>query len=182
MLLHACWIQAPSHVNIIEHLCCIQKPFFSSSSGIEMNFPSSVLAACREAHESTTFYIHPGRVTLQITHVERNMIFQTSMIMFHVNLPRVYWWCGLDNLRIFTPSVPVDINWEHWYARQPWNPSRGAGGNYPLHILKELSSMAGRGGFLFGYCSMPKKFFKQKRQEIFLVTLVYAELSCFFGH
>ena len=33
--------------------------------------------------------IHPGRLTwnLQITHLERKMIFQTSMIMFHVNLP-----------------------------------------------------------------------------------------------
>ena len=32
--------------------------------------------------------IHPGRLTwnLQITHLERKMIFQTSMIMFHVNL------------------------------------------------------------------------------------------------
>ena len=34
--------------------------------------------------------LHPGRSTwnLQITHLERNMIFQTSMIMFHVNLLR----------------------------------------------------------------------------------------------
>ena len=33
--------------------------------------------------------IHPGRLTwnLQITHLERKMIFQTSMSMFHVNLP-----------------------------------------------------------------------------------------------
>ena len=33
--------------------------------------------------------IHPGRLTwnLQINHLERKMIFQTSMIMFHVNLP-----------------------------------------------------------------------------------------------
>ena len=32
--------------------------------------------------------IHPGRLTwnLPITHLERKMIFQTSMIMFHVNL------------------------------------------------------------------------------------------------
>ena len=32
---------------------------------------------------------HPGRLTwnLQITHLERKMLFQTSMIMFHVNLP-----------------------------------------------------------------------------------------------
>ena len=33
--------------------------------------------------------LHPGRLTwnLQITHLERKMISQTSMIMFHVNLP-----------------------------------------------------------------------------------------------
>ena len=33
--------------------------------------------------------IHPGRLTwnIQITHLERKMIFQTPMIMFHVNLP-----------------------------------------------------------------------------------------------
>ena len=32
--------------------------------------------------------LHPGRLTwnLQITHLERKMIFQTSMIMFHINL------------------------------------------------------------------------------------------------
>ena len=32
--------------------------------------------------------LHPGRLTwnIQMTHLERNMIFQTSMIMFHVNL------------------------------------------------------------------------------------------------
>ena len=32
---------------------------------------------------------HPGRLTWnpQITHLERKMIFQASMIMFHVNLP-----------------------------------------------------------------------------------------------
>ena len=34
-------------------------------------------------------HLHPGRLTwnLQINHLERKMIFQTSMIMFHVNLP-----------------------------------------------------------------------------------------------
>ena len=34
------------------------------------------------------FLLHPGRLTwnLHITHLERNMIFQTSMIMYHVNL------------------------------------------------------------------------------------------------
>ena len=33
--------------------------------------------------------IHPGRLTwnLQITRLERKMIFQTSIIVFHVNLP-----------------------------------------------------------------------------------------------
>ena len=39
--------------------------------------------------------IHPGRLTrnLQITYLERKIIFQTSMIMFHVNLPGcTFWW------------------------------------------------------------------------------------------
>ena len=37
---------------------------------------------------SCSCLLHPGRLTwnLQITHLERKMIFQTSMIMFHVNL------------------------------------------------------------------------------------------------
>ena len=32
--------------------------------------------------------VHPGRLSwnLQITHLERKMIFQASMLMFHVNL------------------------------------------------------------------------------------------------
>ena len=36
----------------------------------------------------SSLLLHPGRLTwnLQITHLERKMIFQTSMIMFHVNL------------------------------------------------------------------------------------------------
>ena len=35
-----------------------------------------------------SWYLHSGRLTwnLQITHLERNMIFQTSMILFYVNL------------------------------------------------------------------------------------------------
>ena len=35
------------------------------------------------------FHLHPGRLTwnLQITHLERKMIFQASLIMFHVYLP-----------------------------------------------------------------------------------------------
>ena len=38
--------------------------------------------------KSTYTNIHPGRLTwnLQITHLEGKMIFQASMIMFHVNL------------------------------------------------------------------------------------------------
>ena len=35
--------------------------------------------------------VHPGRLTwnLQIPHLERKMMFQTSMIVFHVNLQGV---------------------------------------------------------------------------------------------
>ena len=40
--------------------------------------------------------VHPGRLTwnLQMTHLERKMIFQTSMIVFHVNLPGCNAYCS----------------------------------------------------------------------------------------
>ena len=52
------------------------------------------ILGCPELPHSETWWkvkslgVHPGRLTwnLQITHLERKMIFQTSMIMFHVNL------------------------------------------------------------------------------------------------
>ena len=49
--------------------------------------------------------IHPGRLTWnrQITHLERKMIFQTSMIMFHVNLQ------GCINLPIHIPSIQINV-------------------------------------------------------------------------
>ena len=42
--------------------------------------------------------VHPGRLTwnLQITHFERNMIFQTIIFRFHVNLPVCNWWVCLN--------------------------------------------------------------------------------------
>jgi len=62
-------------------------------------------------------WLHPARLTwnLQITHLERKMIFQTSMTMFHVNLHecisnRVAWirmydrqWCNM-HVCIFSTS------------------------------------------------------------------------------
>ena len=41
--------------------------------------------------------VHPGRLTwnIQITHLERKMIFQTSMIMFHVNLQGCIYRAGI---------------------------------------------------------------------------------------
>ena len=44
--------------------------------------------------------LHPGRLTwnLQITHLERKMIFQTSLIMFHVNLQGCSWWLSFNPL------------------------------------------------------------------------------------
>ena len=41
--------------------------------------------------------IHPGRLiwNLRITHLERNIIFQTYMIMFHVNLQGHSFFCNV---------------------------------------------------------------------------------------
>ena len=53
---------------------------------------------------------HPGRLTwnLQITHLERNMIFQTSMIMFHVNLPGCCIW-SISELKKPLKTEPKDF-------------------------------------------------------------------------
>ena len=49
--------------------------------------------------------LHPGRLrwNLQIIHLERKMIFQTFIIMFHVNLPR----CNSLNLKM--------VNWKMFF-------------------------------------------------------------------
>ena len=62
--------------------------FLCSSSGVFF------FSSCNPAIQ-----LHPWRLTwnLQINHLERKMIFQTSMIMFYVNLPGVYTW-------LFRPS------------------------------------------------------------------------------
>ena len=54
--------------------------------------------------------VHPGRLTwnLQITHLERKMIFQTSMIMVHVNLPG----CMLKFLLEVLPGSTTKIQGE----------------------------------------------------------------------
>ena len=55
--------------------------------------------------------IHPGRLTwnLQITNLERKMIFQTSMMMFHVNLQ----WCWLNicEANIFDTITSISSRW-----------------------------------------------------------------------
>ena len=59
--------------------------------------------------------IHPGRLTwnLQITHLERKMIFQTSMIMFHVNLQGCIPWVFLPDPRLKLKLIPhrSDVWW-----------------------------------------------------------------------
>ena len=62
---------------------------------------------------------HPGRLTwnLQITYLERKMIFQTSMIMFHVNLP--WWICWRDWRFQDSPTFPMDsvTSWRLFFRR-----------------------------------------------------------------
>ena len=58
---------------------------------------SSLVCSVRLLVRSFVRFLHPGRLTwtLQITHLERKMIFPTSMIMFHVNLPGCIYLCGM---------------------------------------------------------------------------------------
>ena len=57
------------------------------------------------------FNLHPGKLTwnLQITHLERKMIFQTSMIMFHVNLP------GCNLSWFFLVGLSSGQGWWYWF-------------------------------------------------------------------
>ena len=59
--------------------------------------------------------LHPGRLTwnLQITHLERRMIFQTSMIMFHVNIQGckvIFGWDSSTKPPFAVTSAEVVIN------------------------------------------------------------------------
>ena len=55
---------------------------------------------------TTKHIIHPGRLTwnLQMTHLERKLIFQTSMLMFNVNLQGC-------NLEYSTVKLPFQIDY-----------------------------------------------------------------------
>ena len=63
--------------------------------------------------------LHPGRLTwnIQITHLERKLIFQTSMIMFHVNLPGCTVWLHFSLPWFPWPqvSLPDVISWNAIY-------------------------------------------------------------------
>ena len=68
------------------HVAFIQSSFFPTKS-----YPpgDSITNDALPPHIQQSIHcLHPGRLTwnLQVTHLERKMIFQTSMIMFHVNL------------------------------------------------------------------------------------------------
>ena len=76
--------------------------------------------------------LHPGRLTwnLQITHLERKMIFQTSMIMFHVNLQgctkrlwgygSVYWTMSPKNWNRYLAGYPRrwNVGWQTVFSKQ----------------------------------------------------------------
>ena len=75
-------------------------------------------------------FIHPGRLTwnLQITHLERKMIFQTSMIVVHVNLPG----CNIGGLQ---PVLPVGHGPHAWQVFQaPEVKQKGGDGFFLLKI------------------------------------------------
>jgi len=85
----------------------------------EKNIPKGVssslwrkIADCRHVRGRDLIALHPGRLTwnLQITHLEKKRIFQTSMIMFHVNLPGC---TCLSNMSTLCTS------WTEWTTDQP---------------------------------------------------------------
>ena len=76
------------------------------------------------------YHVHPGRLTwnLQITDFEWKMIFQTSMIMFHVNLQGCkdpYWINDISEMECFKGSTSCgplahgSLHWDRWEREFP---------------------------------------------------------------
>ena len=98
-----------------------------------------------------TLLLHPGRLTwnLQITHFERKMIFQTSMIMVHVNLPgcKPTWpwenppfsmvFIDLEKMEIF-PWLCFGSDFARLVVWCPWVPLIGA-----ASMVFPMNTMAG---------------------------------------
>ena len=95
--------------------------------------------------------LHPGRLTwnIQITHFERKLIFQTSMIMFHVNLQ------GCSICLLIKLNVIESLqDWNHrassafWATR--WVQRRIRLGFYSVYTYP-IASMYGTFTYTFGW-------------------------------
>ena len=85
LMIHDSCLKKHDHQKTANVFCAQRVQYkFSNSSHCECAAGITV-----HAFKQEHFKLHPGRLTLnlQITHLERKMIFQTSVIMFHVNLP-----------------------------------------------------------------------------------------------
>ena len=112
--------------------------------------------------------LHPGRLTwkLQITHFEGKMIFQTSMILFHVNLQGCRWW----QLKYVLFSIRT---MGKWFRNDPT--IGGGGGN--SHIFGIFTPEPwGR------WSNLTSTFFKWvgSTTKYFLIGFMFAHWSIFF--
>ena len=69
-------------------VCFVNGSLPPQKKKVPPSFPFPLQALGGASSTQTYEVVHPGRLTwnLKITHLERKMIFQTSIIMFHVNL------------------------------------------------------------------------------------------------
>ena len=86
------YIHPSNHQKMVGHrpyLHCLDQRVVELVKFSQVSRPGTSLEARESTGLMATWDVHPGRLiwNLQITHLERKMIFQTSMIMFHVNLP-----------------------------------------------------------------------------------------------
>ena len=112
--------------------------------------------------------LHPGRLTwnLQITNLERKMIFQTSIIMFHVNLPGCILESVPDSFWRYQASwkFPWSLAWPHT-APTVWD-------NVFLMFLcprspgKKNIQNPSKGSKIFFQALLTKASWKKMRQKI----------------
>ena len=94
--LHVCFLLAcligwlpGRQIAVVIHFSRHENSVDVLSLTIKIDRTTAKKSRSKNQNQSNSRCIHSGRLTwnLQITHLQRKMIFQTSMIMVHVNLP-----------------------------------------------------------------------------------------------
>ena len=119
--------------------------------------------------------VHPGRLpwNLQITHLERNMIFQTSIIVFHVNLPGwTVFVAKHTNPRGSKPAETNSVGRKRWMVKS---------GEWLFLLSQAVSFFLGEVFFLLAFCFvlwtlLPGKLTWNPKMELWKMIFLFKQV------